>query len=166
MAVLRMATKSVEDTKDLAAALAAMAEPGDVVLLVGDLGAGKTAFAQGFGRALGVTDQITSPTFVLLRIHTGRMVLLHADVYRLHSVAEIEELGLPELLDVGGVALIEWGDMAAPALAPNYLEVSLAHGAGTEERVIALRAVGEAWSRRLYRIEIELDRWAARDIPG
>ncbi|MHB1486476.1 MAG: tRNA (adenosine(37)-N6)-threonylcarbamoyltransferase complex ATPase subunit type 1 TsaE [Acidimicrobiales bacterium] len=161
-----MATKSVEDTKELAAGLAAVVEPGDVILLVGDLGAGKTAFVQGFGRALGITEPITSPTFTLMRVHAGRLVLLHADVYRLSSLAEIEDLGLPELLDAGGVALIEWGDMAAPALAPDFLEVNLAPGPTAEERGVVMRAVGERWSSRLYRIEIELGRWITGGAPA
>ncbi|MGH9067003.1 MAG: tRNA (adenosine(37)-N6)-threonylcarbamoyltransferase complex ATPase subunit type 1 TsaE, partial [Acidimicrobiales bacterium] len=154
----RLGTKSAEDTRELAAAIAALVEPGDVVLLVGDLGAGKTTFAQGFGAGLGVSEPITSPTFVLVRSYRGRLDLLHADVYRLDRLQEVVDLGLPELLDEGGVALVEWGDMAAPALAPDFLEVHL-HQEGEDERTIDLRPVGRRWSARWPALGSALQRW-------
>ena len=81
-------TASVLETRDLAAALAELARPSDLLVLVGDLGAGKTAFTQGFGRGLGIDEQITSPTFALVRSYTGRLDLYHLDVYRLEQVSE------------------------------------------------------------------------------
>lgn len=157
--MIEVATKSAEDTRELAAAVAGLTEPGDVVLLVGDLGAGKTTFAQGFGRGLGVKEAITSPTFVLVRSYQGRMQLHHGDVYRLDRLQEVVELGLPELLDEGGVALIEWGDVAAPALAPDFLEVTLEQGGEEDVRRIRLRPVGRGWLRRLMSLQLALDRW-------
>lgn len=118
-------TSSVEETRDLAAALAELARPSDLLVLVGDLGVGKTAFTQGFGRGLGVDEQITSPTFALVRSYTGRLDLYHLDVYRLEQVSETLDLGLSELLDDGAVTIIEWGDTIAPALPHDYLEVHL-----------------------------------------
>ncbi|MBU6217009.1 MAG: tRNA (adenosine(37)-N6)-threonylcarbamoyltransferase complex ATPase subunit type 1 TsaE, partial [Acidobacteria bacterium] len=91
---MRARTESVDATRDLAAALAELARPGDLILLVGDLGAGKTAFCQGFGRGLGVDEQITSPTFALVQTYTGRLDLNHLDVYRLGQVNEALDLGL------------------------------------------------------------------------
>ena len=103
-------TTSAAATRELAAAVAALARPGDLMLLVGDLGAGKTAFTQGFAEALGVGDTITSPTFTLVRTYnTGKHKLNHLDVYRLEHVTEAEDLGLGELLE-DGITLIEWGD--------------------------------------------------------
>lgn len=101
-------TTSVEETKELAAALAELARPGDLVLLAGDLGAGKTAFTQGFGAALGIDDLITSPTFTLVNTYEGRLELNHLDVYRLEALAEVLDLGVPEMIDDGGVTIIEW----------------------------------------------------------
>jgi tRNA threonylcarbamoyladenosine biosynthesis protein TsaE len=147
-------TGSADQTRQLAGALAPLCEPGDVVLLAGDLGAGKTTFAQGFGAALGVTEPITSPTFVLVHQYPlgegGPVrVLLHADVYRLDHLHEIVELGLGELVEDGGVALVEWGDAAEPVLGSGALAVRLEVADGREEaRVITASAVDDAWSGR------------------
>src|SRR6476469_803716 len=105
-------TTSADATRELAGAVANLARTGDLVLLVGDLGAGKTAFTQGFAAALDVDEPITSPTFTLVRTYKGRLVLNHLDVYRLENVNEAEALGIGELLEVG-VTLIEWGDTIA-----------------------------------------------------
>ena len=127
---LVLVTGSADQTRQLAGAVAHACVPGDVVLLAGDLGAGKTTFAQGFGAALGITESITSPTFVLVRqypvLKEGAVrVLLHADVYRLDSLHEIVELGLGELVEDGGVALVEWGDAAEPVLGSGALAIRL-----------------------------------------
>ncbi len=116
-------TTSAQATKAMAAALAELARPGDLLLLAGDLGAGKTAFTQGFGAALGVDDLITSPTFTLVNTYEGRLELNHLDVYRLEALSEVLDLGVPEMLDEGGVTVIEWGDAVAPALPADYLEI-------------------------------------------
>lgn len=161
-----MVTKSADDTRDLAAAIAGLARSGDVILLVGDLGTGKTTFAQGFGRALGVTEPITSPTFVLVRHYPGRIDLLHADVYRLDRLQEVVDLGLPELLDEGCVALVEWGDVAAPALAPDFLEVRLTQAPAADERRVELTPVGHPWQERWVDLELAVDRWRPMGAPG
>ncbi len=124
-------TDSPRATKEVAARLALVCAAGDVVLLIGDLGAGKTAFAQGFAAALGVEGPVTSPTFALVRQYRcadGGSIetLIHADVYRTGSLGEVAELALAELVEEGALALIEWGEMAAPALGDDALEVTLA----------------------------------------
>jgi tRNA threonylcarbamoyladenosine biosynthesis protein TsaE len=104
---------------------------------VGDLGAGKTAFAQGFAAALGVEGPVTSPTFALVRHYrcgaaSTVSTLIHADVYRTGTLAEVAELALAELVEEDAVALVEWGDLAAPALGESTLEVRLdLDGTGT-----------------------------------
>lgn len=142
------ATASVDETRDLARALASLARPGDVVVLAGDLGAGKTAFVQGFGRGLGVPDRITSPTFTLVHVYEGRLPVHHLDVYRLGQLSEALDLGLPEMLDEGGVVLIEWGDAILPVLPHDFLEVRITFGAGDDDRHLALRPVGPIWAPR------------------
>ena len=104
--ILRARTGGVDATRELAAVVAEHATPGDLILLAGELGAGKTAFVQGFGAALGVDEQITSPTFTLAHQYEGSMVLHHLDVSRLERLAELDDIGVPELLDGGGVVLI------------------------------------------------------------
>ena len=152
-------TKSPDDTRELAGAVASLARAGDVVLLAGELGAGKTVFAQGFGRALGIEEPITSPSFTLVRIYPGRVRLVHADVYRLDHLQEVVDLALPELVDEGAVAVVEWGDVAAPALPADYLEVRLEWCEAEDERRVSVGAVGPAWSARQGALAAALGRW-------
>lgn len=153
-------TSSVDETRKLAAALAELARPGDLVVLAGDLGAGKTAFVQGFGRALDVDEPITSPTFTLAQQYDGRFTVHHLDVYRLELLGEVADLGLSELLDDGGVTLIEWGDVIAPVLPSEYLEVRLTFGGADDERRIALRPVGPGWAGRQQSLLHAVAPWA------
>jgi tRNA threonylcarbamoyladenosine biosynthesis protein TsaE len=110
--------RSLVDTHAIATVIATLARPGDIIVLAGEMGAGKTAFAQGFGRALGVTDRITSPTFTLVHSYpvdsgprAGKVTLHHADLYRLDRTAEVADLALRELADFNGIVLVEWGDV-------------------------------------------------------
>jgi tRNA threonylcarbamoyladenosine biosynthesis protein TsaE len=163
--VIRVTTKSVDDTKALAAVLAELARPGDLMLLAGELGAGKTAFAQGFGAALGVDEPMTSPTFTLVSQYHGRLELNHLDVYRLDQLAEVADLGLAEMLDDGGVTLIEWGDVIVPALPADYLEIRLDFGLADDDRVIELLPVGARWSARERAISTAVLPWVDGDAP-
>jgi tRNA threonylcarbamoyladenosine biosynthesis protein TsaE len=156
------ATKSADDTRELAAQVAGLAHAGDMVLLAGDMGAGKTTFTQGFGRALGVVEQVTSPTFTLVRTYEARIPLLHVDAYRLDSLQEVIDLGLHELLDEGAVALIEWGDIIAPVLPTDFLEIRLEFGDADDDRRLRLRSVGQPWSTRMAALRTALDRWRAQ----
>jgi tRNA threonylcarbamoyladenosine biosynthesis protein TsaE len=161
-------TDSADATRAVAARLAPLCRAGDVVLLVGDLGAGKTVFAQGFAAALGVAGPVTSPTFALVRQYrcgAGSPVstLIHADVYRTASVGEIVDLALAELVEEEAVALVEWGDVAAPALGEHVLEVTLvapdpAGASGT--RTISVLGRG-AWESRSGEVAGALGRAAA-----
>jgi tRNA threonylcarbamoyladenosine biosynthesis protein TsaE len=133
-------TRSADETRRLAAVLSTAARRGDVVVLSGPLGAGKTTFAQGFARGLGVEGPVTSPTFTLVRQYPCRLgQLVHADVYRLDHLAEVEDLGLAELVEQGA-ALVEWGDVAAPALSPVAWTVTLAATAagGGDDREVTV----------------------------
>jgi tRNA threonylcarbamoyladenosine biosynthesis protein TsaE len=157
--VITARTKSVDDTRALGAALAELSRPGDLLLLAGDLGAGKTALAQGFGRGLGVRDPITSPTFTLARQYEGRLPLNHLDVYRIDQLDEVADIGLPELLDEGAVTLIEWGDAIVPVLPADFLEIRLTFGEGDDDREIAVRPVGPTWSARSRAVTTVIEPW-------
>jgi tRNA threonylcarbamoyladenosine biosynthesis protein TsaE len=159
--VLVARTSTVTDTQALAEALAGLARPGDLLLLSGDLGAGKTAFAQGFGRGLGIDEPITSPTFTLAREYQGRLRLHHLDVYRMESMAEVFDVDLPDLLDDQAVVLIEWGEAIVASVPADYLEIALRLGEGDDDRVIELRAVGPSWSARTAAIADLIAPWSA-----
>ena len=159
--MITVVAKSAEDTRELGAALSTVARAGDVVLLSGDLGAGKTTLVQGFARGLGVTEPVVSPTFILVRTYHGRLTLVHADAYRMDNLQEVTDLDLPELLDDGGVALVEWGDVIAPVLPADYLEIRLDLGEGDDDRQISARVVGPTWAPRAAALRGALDRWSA-----
>ena len=160
--MIKVFTKSADDTRELASVIAPLVQGGDTVLLAGDLGAGKTAFTQGLCKALGVEDQVTSPTFVLMHSYQGRAFpVLHVDVYRVGRLQEVVDLGLGELLDDGAAAVIEWGDVAAPALPPDYLELRIEFGEGDDDREFVMRTVGARWATRAAALERAVGRWAA-----
>ena len=153
-------TKSVDETKEIGAALAELARAGDLLLLAGDLGAGKTAFAQGFGRGLGVDEPITSPTFTLAREYQGtRLRLHHLDAYRMEALEEVLDVGLPELLDDEAVVLIEWGDVIVPAVPADYLEVRISLGEGDDDRILDFSWIGPSWSTRARAVATVLSPW-------
>ena len=123
--MLQLCAASVADTHAIAAAVARLARRGDIVLLSGEMGAGKTAFAQGFGRALGVTEPITSPTFTLVHSYPlDGLTLHHADLYRLERTSEVADLALGELAAFDGIVLIEWGNVIDGAF-PDHLSVHM-----------------------------------------
>jgi tRNA threonylcarbamoyladenosine biosynthesis protein TsaE len=147
---LVLATASAQATQAVAAAAATILLPGDVLLLDGDLGAGKTTFTQGLARAMGVYEPVTSPTFTLVRTYpTGFGIeLIHADVYRLDSLNDIVALGLPELLDSPAVAVIEWGHRALPAIGAEHLGLKFELTENDGERHITLTPSGARWDAR------------------
>ncbi len=135
-------TNSPDGTKQLAATLAPYVHAGDVVVLDGDLGAGKTQFVQGFAQAFGVLEQIVSPTFNLMLAYQGHLPLYHFDLYRLEEAAQLEDIGFYETIDADGVTFIEWGSRFADAMPYSYLRVTLS---ASEEgkRQVSVRSVGD-----------------------
>ena len=125
---MTVATHSEEETIAAGRDLAARVQPGDIVLLTGDLGAGKTAFVRGLAEGLGIDPaEVTSPTFTLIQEYSGgRLVLYHVDLYRLKPI-EVDDLGLEELTIEGGVTAIEWPDRLPRPLA-SVIEVRIEHG--------------------------------------
>ena len=151
--MIQISTKSVEETKKFGAELAGIARAGDLILLCGDLGAGKTSFTQGFGLALGVTSPITSPTFTLANCYEGNLIINHLDVYRLTHIEETRDLGLHELVDDHSVTLIEWGDVIIGALPGAYIEIRFNLGETSDDRDINIQFSGSDWDDRLEAIE-------------
>ncbi len=174
--MLELRVHSLVETHAVATALALLARGGDLVVLSGEMGAGKTAFAQGFGSALGVTEPITSPTFTLVHSYDvppgshGAEARHHADLYRLARTTEVADLALEELADADGIGLVEGGDVV-DALFGDHLSVHLhvdvdlddsAAGAATDAdsdvetaptvRVIEISAVGPSWAARWSRL--------------
>jgi len=175
--MLELRAGSLADTHAIAAAVAELSRPGDLIVLAGEMGAGKTAFAKGFGAALGVTEPITSPTFTLVHTYDiapgpgrGAKSLHHADLYRLDRTAEIADLALDELAEYQGIVLVEWGDVA-DALFGDHLVVQLesdvfaddALDAGVDGeidgdaladgvRLIEISANGATWAPRWSRL--------------
>ena len=140
-----------------------LSRAGDVIVLAGDMGTGKTAFAQGFGRALGVTEPITSPTFTLVHSYplSRRLTLHHADIYRLERTSDIDDLALHELAAFNGIVLVEWGDVAGSALG-DHLEVRLnqVDDDGDDQRRRDGRARPTDARRRVRRRRLSRDRTA------
>lgn len=114
---------------------------GDLVLISGGLGAGKTVFVQGIAEGLGVTDTVTSPTFTLMHVYQGETTLVHVDVYRLERTGEMADLALDELAEDAVVA-VEWGDVVAAELPEQRIEVSITFGEGDDDRVVEVHRVG------------------------
>ena len=146
---LTLRVPSLDATHAVAAGLAALCRPGDVILLAGEMGAGKTAFAQGFGRALGVTEPITSPTFTLVHSYdTGGPTLHHADLYRLEQLSEVAELALGELAEFDGIVLVEWGDVVESTFGEHLVvRLDLVDG-DVVSRDITIAPTGPTWARR------------------
>lgn len=147
---LTVLAATADQTRALATRLAGLLRAGDLLVLSGDLGAGKTTFTQGLGAALQVRGDVTSPTFVISRVHpslTGGPALVHVDAYRLHGALELDDLDLDASLDEA-VTVVEWGTGVAEDLADDRLEVEIlrAHGDTDDEtRTLRLTAVGDRW---------------------
>ena len=160
--MLHLRASSVDDTHAIAAELAGVASTGDLIVLGGEMGAGKTAFAQGFGAALGVTEPITSPTYTLVHSYDtpGKATLHHADIYRLSTHHEVADLALAELLDYDGIVLLEWGEVLAQSLGAHLL-VHLDPDPDDEgARLITISATGRSWAVRWDRIREATVRFA------
>ena len=150
--MIELTTSNAGETAALGAAIAALATGGEMVVLSGEMGAGKTALTKGLAAALGVADPVTSPTFTLVHEYSGRLRLFHLDVYRIDQLDEVADLAIPELLDDDALVDIEWGDSIAPALPQDYLEVRLSLGVGDDDRSVVIDSVGPMWRARLQRL--------------
>jgi tRNA threonylcarbamoyladenosine biosynthesis protein TsaE len=135
MTALAIETASPEETEAAGARLAASLSPGDVVLVSGELGSGKTTFVRGAARALGVEGPVTSPTFTIGHVYPGRQEVAHVDLYRLGSLAGEDPALLDDYLTPERVAFVEWPEVAEPALERVAARVRLEHGGGDRRRI-------------------------------
>ena len=146
---MKLRTASSDATRALATAIGPLLEAGDVVVLAGDLGAGKTTFTQGLAAALGVTAAVTSPTFTLVHEYPGRLPVVHVDVYRLEYLQEVHDLGFDELISGDAVVVVEWGDILGPLLPPDRLHIAFEYAPGDEQsRIVSLAPHGVRWTER------------------
>lgn len=145
----------VAATRDLAGRLAGLLRPGDVLLIDGDLGAGKTTFVQGLAAALGVGATVTSPTFTLMNVYPTScgFDLVHVDVYRLERLSQVVDLALAEMLEDGAVVVVEWGARAAAALPGPRLEVVMEQGPSETSRSVRMDPRGDTWAERRLLLE-------------
>jgi tRNA threonylcarbamoyladenosine biosynthesis protein TsaE len=144
MSHLEITTASPEETQQLGARLGKLARPGDVLLLVGKLGAGKTCLAQGIARGLGIKEYAASPSFVVVRELYGRLPLYHMDFYRLDNLEEIADLGLDDYLYGGGVSVVEWAEKGLSLLPPEHLLIEMSYISDTSRR-LKLKPTGKRY---------------------
>ena len=144
MKPLKLNSHSPEETQLLGSYLGELAQRGDVFLLVGDLGTGKTCLAQGIARGIGIKEYAFSPSFVIIREYHGRFPLYHIDFYRLDHIEEIANLGLEEYLYGNGVCLVEWAEKGLQVLPQNNLLITLNYVSASEtQRIICFKPKGE-----------------------
>ena len=163
--MIRLTAHSTDDTRGIAQAIAMPVRTSDMIVLIGEMGSGKTTFSQHFAHALGVTEPVTSPTFNLLHNYSGgRLQLHHADLYRLERTGELDDLGLTELQEAGGVMLVEWGDVVGDALGTGLIvKLAVPDNAASEDSVtvrqIEIDWRGMQWETRWDKLRSSLLNW-------
>lgn len=158
--MIRATTDSPAATESLAAAVARLCRGGDVIVLSGPMGAGKTAFVRGFAAGLGVTpdEHVTSPTFTLVHEYvSGRIPVHHADLYRLGSTGEIADLGLVERADMGAVVIVEWGEAADGMLGDRLIVGLEPDDEDDDMRHVTVSVEGHGWDARWDRLRAAVE---------
>jgi tRNA threonylcarbamoyladenosine biosynthesis protein TsaE len=145
---LSATTHTAHETHALARRVGALLRAGDVVVLDGELGTGKTVFAKGIAVALGISEPVVSPTFTVVREYDAPTPLVHVDVYRLDRLQELHDLGFDDLVGSDAVTVVEWGDRVSALLPADRLDVRLELGSDDDERSVSLEAAGVSWTGR------------------
>ena len=151
---MNLRTESPEETQRLGIGLGRLAQPGDLFMLVGELGAGKTCLTQGIAWGLDIAGYATSPTFVVINQYMGRLPLYHIDIYRLDSIEEVVDLGLDDYLYGNGVCVVEWADKAMNVLPSEHLLVEINYVSDTVRNLI-LNPSGERYTAMLSQLNQE-----------
>lgn len=159
--LLELRARTAEDTREVGEAMSASLRARDAVVLTGELGAGKTTFVQGVARGLGIEDQVSSPTFTLVKEYRGILDIAHVDVYRLERVQDVVDLGLDELGDGEGVLIVEWGDAVEDLLPDERLRVELTtEDLVSDVRRLRVSALGASWQERWGALEVAVAPWS------
>jgi tRNA threonylcarbamoyladenosine biosynthesis protein TsaE len=153
LAPVEVLSHSPEDTQRLGRLLGEQAWGGEVILLVGELGAGKTCLAQGVARGLGVTEPVLSPSFVLLRQYTGRLPMYHVDLYRMERLNEVADLGLDDYIYGDGLSLVEWAERGTGLFPSEHLLIEMELISETE-RLLRFRPSGEHYQEAVDKLRI------------
>ena len=171
---LAVRTRSVGETVSLGSHIGGILRPGEILLLVGDLGTGKTTFVRGLADGLGIATRPRSPTFTVVHTYDGgKYPLVHVDLYRLDSSGEVLSLGLEELFEPPAVSVVEWGEKATPIVGDDYLELDFAWEPATSDasaedddvRNIRFLPVGR-WQQRMGEISETVRTWASQSTPA
>jgi len=149
---LELITRSPEETQKFGTRLGEIARPGDVLLLVGKLGAGKTCLAQGIAWGLNIEEYAASPSFVVIRELKGRLPLYHIDFYRLDNLEEIAELGLDDYLYGNGVCVVEWAEKGLNLMPAEHLLIEMSYVADTERR-LKLKPSGKRYQKMVAELK-------------
>ncbi len=145
---LQTTTRGADETHALGRRIGALLRAGDVVVLDGELGSGKTVFAKGIAVGLGITEPVVSPTFTVVREYDAPTPLVHVDVYRLDHLQELHDLGFDDLVGGDAVTVVEWGDRVSALLPGDRLDVLLEPGSGDDDRTLSIDAAGVTWAER------------------
>jgi tRNA threonylcarbamoyladenosine biosynthesis protein TsaE len=161
--MITLRSQSIDQTHEIATAIAGLVRARDLIVLAGEMGAGKTAFTVGFARAMGVhgDEHVSSPTFTLVHTYeTGRLPIHHADLYRLNSLGEVADLGLREQVDLGAVGIVEWGNVAGDVLG-DVLTLHFEHDLENDNaRTVTVSVTGHQWDTRWERLREALRPWS------
>ncbi len=149
---LNLITHSPEQTYELGRSMGKLAQPSDVLLLVGELGTGKTCLTQGIAWGLGIEEYTLSPTFVIMRELYGRLPLYHIDLYRLNDIVEIAALGLDDYLYGDGICVVEWAEKGLSVMPVEHLMVEISH-LGDTERNFQLKAGSQRYRKMLDQLK-------------
>lgn len=152
--MLKIFTNSPEETYKLGEKIAKLLIEGIVICLQGDLGAGKTLFVQGLAKGLGISEEVTSPTFALLNIYQGEKTIYHFDLYRLDYQEELYDIGFYEYIERDdGVTIIEWPDKFQDELPQEYLLLKISRTSNNDERLIEISSNGEKYNKILEELK-------------
>lgn len=144
---MKIELNSLEKTENFGKKLGSLLDSGDILCMDGDLGAGKTTMTKSIGLGLGVEEYITSPTFALVNIYSGRLMVYHFDVYRLEDPEEIYELGFDEYFYGDGVSIIEWAEKIKSILPEERIELYIYQGKDQNSRIVEIKGSGDAYKR-------------------